>query len=284
MKSNVASLLVGALACTFPLVCFGVESYAQMEFVRLPAGIFKMGDTEAHCGNPVLVQLSAFSLGKTEVTQAQWKAVMGYNPSPLKGDKLPVEDVSWYDAMKFCQKLTEREHHAGRLPRNLKFTLPTEAQWEYACRAGTKTKFSFGDSSALFSQYGNFADKSFFKSPEGKPWAPHPLATSEEKESNDGFAYIAPVGSFRPNAWGLYDMHGNVQEWCLDYNNSRLKGGKDPIQTTPGNDKNGTQRIVRGGGWTDPTTMCSSAFRKSCSPEEHNYSFGFRVAIVQNQD
>ncbi len=273
-------LFAGTLlsACAFPLVCTGAESYAKMEFVRLPAGIFMMGEKK------VLVRLSAFSLGKTEITQAQWKAVMRYNPSPLKGDNLPVEDVSWYEAMSFCQKLTEREHRAGRLPRNLKFTLPTEAQWEYACRAGTKTHFSFGDSSSLFSPYGNFADKSFFNTPEGKPYSYHPLATSEEKESNDGFGYIAPVGSFHSNAWGFYDMHGNVCEWCLDYFDSTLKGGKNPIRATPGNCEYGTQRIIRGGGWLAPTLMCSSTYRNSEPPESGYYSVGFRVAIVRNQD
>lgn len=276
-------LFWGALACSYPLNIHGATSYAKMEFVRLPAGIFTMGSKEKFCGYPVLVQLSAFSLGKTEVTQAQWKAVMGYNPSEHKGDKLPVENVSWDDAMNFCKRLTEKEHNAGRLPRNLKFTLPTEAQWEYACRAGTKTHFCFGNSISLFPQYGNFADKSYFNAHPHMKNSTHPLATNEEKTFNDGFAETAPVGCFQPNAWGFYDMHGNVSEWCLDYydSDSTLKGGKDPVRTTPGNDEYGTRRIVRGGSFYEPIAMSSSALRFPASFSTKSFGTGFRVAIVR---
>ena len=280
MNRDVAYLFMGALPLVFPLVCTGAESYARMEFVRLPAGVFTMGGEDDPFGEkPVLVLISAFSIAKTEVTQAQWKAVMGYNPSKLKGDKLPVENVSWDDAMNFCKRLTEREHDAGLLPRNLKFTLPTEAQWEYACRAGTKTRFNFGDSVSLFPKHGNFRDKSFFNT--YPDWMSSSLTTNEEKKFNDGFTETAPVSSFLPNAWGLYDMHGNVREWCLDYFDYALKGGKDPVRPTPGNDEYGTRRIVRGGSFWEPIKTCSSAFR---FPGERDFRTGFRVAIVRTSN
>lgn len=253
-------LFWGALMCSCSLNALGAtHSYASMEFVRLPAGTFTMGSLEARYG-PVLVQLSAFSLSKTEVTQAQWKSVMGYNPTFHKGDNLPVANISWEEAMEFCKKLTERERKAGRLPRNLKFTLPTEAQWEYACRAGTRTRFSFGDSESLLSQYGNIY--------EGTPL-----------ERKGG---ITPVGTFRPNAWGFYDMYGNVCEWCLDYYHLDPLGGKDPIRTTPGETDPGS-RTIRGGDFLISPKYCS-AFRLPRSPSERSMRIGFRVAIVQSSN
>lgn len=276
-------LLAGALVCFYPLSVHGATSYAKMEFVRIPAGIFTMGED----GEEVPVQLSAFSLGKTEVTQAQWKAVMGYNPSYFKGDNLPVESVSWEDAMNFCKRLTEREHNAGRLPQNLKFTLPSEAQWEYACRAGTKTRFSFGDSDALLPQYGNFRDKSFATEKFIQYAKENGIVPSDGWNWNDGFAMTAPVGSFLPNAWGLYDMHGNVCEWCLDYNHYEPLGGIDPIRTTPGfagYGEFGTRRITRGGSFLSDTADCSSTGRYPFPPKDRIGGIGFRVAIVRTSN
>ena len=274
-------LFWGTLICSYPLNIHGATSYAKMEFVRIPAGIFTMGSQ-----SPKLVQLSAFSLGKTEVTQAQWKAVMGYNPSETKGNNLPVENVSWEDAMIFCKKLTERERNAGRLPRNLMFTLPTEAQWEYACRAGTKTRFCFGDSDALLPQYGNFMDKSYVTQGYVQHAIKEGIMKIDKKRSwnwNDGFAHTAPVGSFRPNAWGLYDMHGNVFEWCLDYYNKHLPGGKDPVSDNPGDGAN--EKVVRGGFWGADPEDCQSACRRHVeSPDTRLSIIGFRVAIVQSSN
>ena len=173
--------------------------------------------------------------------------------------------------MQFCQKLTEREHAAGRLPKNLKFTLPTVTQWEYACRAGTETRYSFGNDLSLFPQYANFPDKSSGSSREERT-----------AKYDDGFARLAPVGSFRPNAWGLYDMHGNVSEFCLDYFNPEavpfIPGGKDPIQTTPSpEDKRfffGESfwcfDLLDGGGFF----TCGASVREGCN--------GFRVALIQS--
>ena len=144
-------------------------------------------------GVPKLVKIPGhdWSIGKYEVTQKEYQAVMGVNPSYFKGDEnRPVENVSWYDALAFCEKLTERERAVGRLPASYEYRLPTSAQWKYACRAGTTTKYCSGDTEEDLSRvawwYRNSNDKT------------HPVGTKE------------------PNAWGIHDMHGNVLEWCLD--------------------------------------------------------------------
>jgi formylglycine-generating enzyme required for sulfatase activity len=156
-----------------------------MEFVKIPAGEFQMGSEEHSCGNPVhRVNIpEAFYMGKYPVTQKQWKAVMGNNPSHFKGDDRPVEYVSWYDVLGFVEKLNELEGTD-------KYRLPSEAEWEYACRAGTTTRYSFGDSEAKLRKYGWYDGNS-------------------RRETH-------PVGKKKPNPWGLYDIHGNVWEWCQD--------------------------------------------------------------------
>ncbi len=146
-----------------------------------------------------------FWLSKTEVTQKQYRQVMGRNPSFFKGDNNPVEKVSWNDAVKFCKKLTQREHASGRLPSEYEYTLPSEAQWEYACRAGTKTKYYWGN------DFG-----------EGHCNAENDVGSSEDKQvayfKRKGWSTDSTmtVGKFAPNQWGVYDMSGNVWEWCMD--------------------------------------------------------------------
>jgi formylglycine-generating enzyme required for sulfatase activity len=153
-----------------------------LKLLPIPAGTFTMGEGSDGPAPVHLVTISKpFFLGATEVTQAQWSVVMGGNPSKFKGDKLPVENVSWDDAMAFCKKLTERERTAGRLPAGYIYTLPTEAQWEYACRAGTIGRYA-GDLDAM--------------------------AWYDENSSRK----THPVGSKKANGWGLSDMHGNVWE------------------------------------------------------------------------
>lgn len=267
------------------LLTVSLGDNVSMTFVTISEGKFTMGSPKSEDGrytdeNQVSVELNPFWIGQTEVTQAQWKSVMGNNPSRFKGDSLPVECVSWDEAMEFCRKLTERERKKG-LPEDYKFTLPTEAQWEYACRAGTTMRFSFGNSDRNLYLYGNFYDRSgdtkydaAFREKNG--WKIPP-----DTSQDDGFVETAPVGSFRPNAWGLYDMHGNVREWCSDYYNLSLSGGTDPVRISPGNGKFGSDRVIRGGSWSNNAQYCRSAFRGYNSPDSRNNSRGFRVALVQ---
>ena len=246
----------------------------SLDMIWIAPGSFMMGSPKNERGRDSnearhKVTISKdYWLGKYEVTQAQWKAVIWNNPSSFKGDNLPVENVSWHDAMMFCKKLTEIEKAAGRLPEGYEYTLPTEAQWEYACRAGTETAFNNGTNipslgQALLAPCPNLDEVGWYK------------YNRNEKTH--------PVGQKQPNAWGLYDMHGNVYEWCLDYcdwnRNDRIvtdtyiDGIKDPLCKT------GSSRVVRGGSGYNPARYCRSAYRSSSVPGFRNYSFGFRVCL-----
>ena len=190
----------------------------EMKLIWCPPGRFKMGTPadQPRLGvgeKQVEVTLTTgFWLGSTEVTQEQWMTVMGLGSSPWQGKSvivrdgpdLPVIYVSWNDAMAFCAKLTEREKGAGRLPEHSHYTLPTEAEWEYACRAGTTTLFSFGDDFSKLTDYG---------------WARkhHGPGGSSPRERD-----FHPVAKKLPNPWGFFDMHGNVCEWCRDLYNETL--------------------------------------------------------------
>ena len=196
-----------------------------------------------------------FYLGKFEVTQEQWQAVMGSNPSYFKGDKRPVEKVSYEDALKFCEWLNNN----GRAPAGWKFTLPTEAQWEYACRAGTTTPFS----------YCSRSDTSRMNFDGNYPYGGASTGTYRQS--------TVEVGSLGyRNAFGLYDMHGNVWEWCLDYYSSNFyrDGARDPLCTT------GSSRVLRGGSWYSSAQYCRSASRGSSPPALRSYGVGFRLALV----
>lgn len=195
-----------------------------------------------------------FWLGKHEVTQADYAALMGRNPSHFTGDSnRPVEKLSCVDAEAYCAALTTRERTAGRLPDNLVYRLPTEAEWEYACRAGTTNHFSFGDDAAL---------------------APEFAWTMENSE-----ATTHPVGLKRPNPWGLYDMHGNIWEWCSDW--------FAPYPNTPGVDPvgpaTGKFKVFRGGGWNQEIQFARSGNRFMMSPSNGIYFVGFRVALGHPQ-
>ena len=225
------------------------ERGTKMRFVGIPTGEFVMGSGSSEVGRSQdegpahKVKLSKpFYMGVFEVTQAQYTAVMGNNPSEFKGNDLPVEKVSWNDAAKFCAKMSEIT--------KMKVTLPTEAQWEYACRAGTTTAFSFGDSDS------NLGDYAWYDG-------------NNSKRTH-------PVGQKKPNTWGLYDMHGNVWEWCSDWReNSYANAGT----TDPQGPSSGEYRVLRGGSWYIIPRSCRSAFRYWFSPGGSYYDFGFRVVL-----
>jgi formylglycine-generating enzyme required for sulfatase activity len=220
-----------------------------MKFILIPAGEFWMGPKEETGRKSGVIRhkvgiTKSFYMQTTEVTQAQWKAVMGMgnNPSNYSGDNLPVESVSWNDAQEFIKKLNEKEKLAGWT-----YRLPTEAEWEYACRDGSTTRFCFGDNECGLDNYCWFYENSDIKT--------------------------HPVGTKKPNKWGLYDMHGNVWEWCADwygdYASSPVSDPKGPAS--------GTSRVLRGGCWINCALNCRSAARFGVNPAPRNAIIGFRV-------
>ena len=235
--------------------------------VQIPAGSFQMGSsaTEAERskaeGPQHRVQLQSFFLGQTPVTQAQWQAVASWpqvelklNPDParFKGANRPVEKVSWEEAIEFCRRLSQRS--------KLVYTLPSEAQWEYACRAGTTTPFAFGETLTpdLVNYDGNYT---YGSGPKGQ----YRQQTTE-------------VGSFAGNAWGLQDMYGNVWEWCLDPWHDSYRGAPaDGSAWTAGGE---TARLLRGGSWDVIPGNCRSASRNAFLPGFRNNRLGFRVCCL----
>jgi formylglycine-generating enzyme required for sulfatase activity len=231
-----------------------------MKLVLIPKGTFQMGSPieeegarDAEGQHQVTISKDYY-LGGTEVTQGQYEKVMGTNLSNFqkrvirKSDSsmYPVEQVSWEDAVEFCKKLSALpdEKKAGRV-----YRLPTEAEWEYACRAGSKTAYSFGESSKSLGDYAWFA--------------------------GNGISQTHPVGEKNPNAWGLYDMHGNVWEWCSDWFDDYPEGAV----TDPVGHEEGSSRVFRGGGWSYVAAYCRSAYRNGYFPSTRDDSLGFRVAL-----
>ena len=187
-----------------------------------------------------------FYLGKYEVTQAQWQKVMGSNPSHFKGANRPVEQVSWNEVTSFCKKLTELERRAGRLPAGMAYQLPTEAQWEYACRAGTKTDYAFGD-----------------------------RLTSGQANISGGPGKATDVGEYPANGWGFHDMHGNAYEWCADWYGAYPNGAvSDPVGPAYG-----STRVLRGGSWCDSAYDARSALRDWYVPALSFNCLGFRLSL-----
>jgi formylglycine-generating enzyme required for sulfatase activity len=253
----------------------GLKAGEQRELVGIklcwcPPGRFLMGSpvTEPE-RRPDEAQIAVtltrgFWAGKYEVTQGQWKRVLGRLPGALTaelpaGDNLPVGNVNFAEAEAFCQKLTELGHRSGTLPDTWEFRLPTEAQWEYACRAGTTTATAFGDK--LSSRQANFKGD-------------HPYLGAEKGPT---LGRAAKVGSYPANAWGLHDMHGNTFEWCRDWYHPELPGGVDPDLYTA----RARSRVRRGGAWTDEGWPCRSAFRLRFEPERRYDHIGFRVVAVR---
>jgi formylglycine-generating enzyme required for sulfatase activity len=230
-----------------------------MKLVLIPAGEFLMGaaDSDDDAGNDEKPQhrvriTRPFYLGATMVTRRQYRAVTGADPRCFEGsDDLPVDQVSWEDAMAFCARLNEL---GRRQLGDAAYQLPTEAQWEYACRAGSQTRFSFGDDDRVLGYYGWF--------------------------SRNSKGRTQPVGQKRANAWSLFDMHGNLWEWCWDaYDGSYY--AKSPVDDPRGPDPAGAaDRVNRGGCWLNIPRNCRSANRGWNTPGSRYNNVGFRVARV----
>jgi formylglycine-generating enzyme required for sulfatase activity len=209
-----------------------------------------------------------FWAGKYEVTQGQWKRVVGDFPGAQpqdEGDDFPVVEVNYAEVEGFCSRLTEQARGSGELPEAWEFRLPTEAQWEYACRAGTTTATAFGDK--IGSKQANF---------KGKPY--------NGTEEGPSLNRAARVGSYPANPWGLHDMHGNVVEWCRDWYHQKLRGGADPDLSSQRGTRNrdGTfSRSRRGSAWSDNGWASRSAFHQRFEPERRADHIGFRVVVVQ---
>ncbi len=259
-----------------------VTNSIGMKLKLIPAGTFMMGSPVDEKGSEdderqhQVTISQPYYMGVYEVTQAQYQKVMGKNPSYYQGDAVaikipakkhpqtgrtleeakivpvdtsnrPVELVSWEDAVAFCEKLSSlpSERAAGRV-----YRLPTEAEWEYACRAGSKTAYSFGTDASSLDDYAWY------------------------ESNSDGQTHA--VGQKLPNAWGLYDMHGNVFEWCMDRYGDYPRGSvTDPVGAS-----SGSYRVYRGGGWYRTAESCRSASRNGGSPSIRDYSLGFRVTCV----
>lgn len=218
-----------------------------MELVPIPGGSFTMGGDPAGGAAselpPHTVQVAPFYLGKFEVTQAQWQAVMGDNPSSYKHPQRPVDQVTWLQAQSFIERL-------NRLEGTTLYRLPSEAEWEYAARAGTTAKWSFGDDA---SQLGRFA------------WF-----------GQQGDIGTRPVGRGMPNPWGLFDMYGNVWEWVQDCWHDNYDGA--PREGTIWSGGDCSLRMLRGGGWNSPAAYARSAVRGSYAPQMNDPADGFRIA------
>lgn len=249
--------------------------------VWIPPGRFTMGSpvnqidpSYGESPQTVVTISRGFWIGKYEVTQGEYIEVMGSNPSWFNGNRQnwppfsgkstdfgmdlsrPLEMVMWNDATNYCGKLTQRDRKAGRIPNNFLFRLPTEAEWEYACRAGTTTQYSFGsnEGSPKIVNYAWYAD-------------------------SNGLGMTHPVGQKSPNPWGLYDMHGNVWEWCLDWY-GKYSGG---TAIDPQGPASGSDRVIRSGGWCDAASSSRSARRNKYAPDRGEMCIGFRVVLAPGQ-
>jgi formylglycine-generating enzyme required for sulfatase activity len=254
--------------------------------VWIPPGTFVMGSPTSEAQRypdetqHTVTLTKGFYMGKYAVTQGEYLALMGSNPSyfttrDYNGNAIPpdlnrpVEEVSWDDATNYCAHLTQREQAAGRLPSGWVYRLPTESEREYACRAGTTTAFHYGN--ALHGGMANFYDYYEYDASVGDIYVSNPAVSWLPRTTT--------VGSYQPNAWGLYDMHGNVWEWCRDWYGSYLTGSViDPQGPT-----SGSLCVFRGGCWYGHGRNCRSANRISYYPSHGDYNIGFRVVLAPGQ-
>jgi formylglycine-generating enzyme required for sulfatase activity len=240
----------------------------RLDMVLIPGGTFMMGSPDGETGadddeKPQHeVTVPQFFMGRYPITQAQWREVAGYpqvdrqltpDPSHFKGNNRPVESIDWDDATEFCQRLSQR---TGR-----QYRLPSEAEWEYACRGGTQTPFSFGN--YISTELANYDGSEYGESPE----------CESKGETTD-------VGSYPPNNFGLCDMHGNVWEWCEDDWHESYEGAPTDGGAWLEENRTETKRLLRGGSWYFVPGICRSAFRDRYSRAGRYYGIGFRVLCV----
>ncbi|WP_199246143.1 formylglycine-generating enzyme family protein [[Phormidium] sp. ETS-05] len=229
-----------------------------LDMVAIPGGTCRMGSPNSEPGRysnegpQHQVTIKPFHLSKYPITQAQWEAVMGNNPSYFQGANLPVDSVSWFDAVAFCQKLSQQT--------GITYRLPSEAEWEYACRANSSTPFHFGDT--ITAELANYdAHHSYALAPKG-----------QYRQQTTA------VGSFSPNAFGIYDMHGQVWEWCQDVWHPNYHHA--PADGTAWETEGEARRVLRGGSWYHFSASCRSASRDGNDAGDGSWLHGFRVVAV----
>lgn len=233
------------------------ETTSRPDMVRIDGGTFLMGDDDEVDASPHEVSVSAFFMDRNLVTQAEFEKVTGENPSRWKAPDNPVEQVRWSDAVRYCNKRSELDWLKPCYDLNTwkcdftanGYRLPTEAEWEYACRAGTKTSYFFGENSTKIGDYAWY-------------------------DKNSG-GHPRPVGRKKPNAWGLYDMAGNLWEWCNDFYQVDYYG-QSPKQDPRGPDS-GKAKVVRGGAWRFSADNCRSGYRYNESPGYADVCFGYDI-------
>jgi formylglycine-generating enzyme required for sulfatase activity len=238
---------------------YRAEATAPTNLVFIPPGTFRMGSPTNEVGRfddegpqTEVTLTKGFYMGKYPVNEADYWAVVGGNPTP-SDPNYPVGSVAWYDATNYCAKRTQQEAATGMIPQGSKYRLPTEAEWEYACRAWTSTRFFYGEDQG----YTNLLNYAWYS-------------------GNSEGAFAHPVGQKLPNRWGLYDMVGNVRQWCQD-RSAPYPGGSVTDPQGLGSD---SYFVVRGGGSDSDASGCRSAFRNSRSSGSARFHFGFRVVLV----
>jgi formylglycine-generating enzyme required for sulfatase activity len=253
-----------------------------MKFVRIASGEFMMGSPDSEKGRfrgetqHKVTLTHSFMMGTTPVTQAQWKAVMGTTVAKQRdkenkkailvgeGDVLPMYYVSWNEAVEFCKKLSRTEAK--------RYRLPTEAEWEYSCRAGTKGPYG---GTGILDDMGWFGDNSGDQRIDSNDFYNKDPKHYDSRVVTEFRCRPHPVGEKKPNAWGLYDMHGNVWEWCNDFMGDY---SVEPV-SDPAGPQQGADRILRGGAWNVRPAACRSAFRHKHAPDSRNHYIGFRVCL-----
>ncbi|HUF60847.1 MAG TPA: formylglycine-generating enzyme family protein [Verrucomicrobiales bacterium] len=263
-------------------IVYDIGNGVKLTLCWCPAGSFLMGSPPGEAfrienERQHAVTLSrGFWMAKAETTQEQWEAVMTGNPSAYKGERLPVDSVTWDEAKAFAAACTERLGSQGKLPAGCEFRLPTESQWEYTCRAGSPAAYSSGNDEAALGRAGWYAGNSVRKPSRWVGWLQSlPLIGGRITASAPG-GEPKRVGEKEENAFGLQDMHGNVWEWCEDWYGEYGEGAV----TDPVGPQVGEYRVVRGGSWDDVAAWCRSAYRDRWGPGGRGWAQGFRVCLV----